>query len=124
MKNFPLICIDVKDESPEAVGGDLIQAKEHVKQVDDHNDSGTRSESSSDSQLVARSNDDELEMQDLLAALDEQERETGGEEGADTSNDIEAEDFKGGALSYSHVLENEIITDQIAENMRSFLQMT
>jgi len=122
-EDFPVICIDVKDESPGAVGEDPLQAKEHVKQVDDRKDSGSQSESFSDSKLVSRSIDDELEMQELLAALGEQERESGGGEGADTSNDLEAEDLKGEALTSFHVLDNELTTDQVTENMHSVLQM-
>lgn len=97
-----------------------MQAKEHVKKVDDHKDSGSQPETFPDSKLVSRSIDDELEMQELLAALSEQERETGGEEGANTPNDL---DVQGGALIYPHVLENEITTDQVTENVRSVLQM-
>lgn len=113
----------MKDQAPGAVGEDLIQTKEHVKQVDDHKDSGSRSETFSDSKRVSRSIDDELEMQELLAALGEQERESGGEGDADTPNDLQEEEEKGGALTYSHVLDNEITIDLVTENVRFGLQM-
>lgn len=107
---MPVVFIDAEDEVPGASGDDLIQEKEHVKQIDGHRDSGNRSESMSDSKHVSRSIDDELEMQELLAALGEQERETGRKDGADTTNNLQIyqeEDLQGGALSYSHILEND-----------------
>ena len=47
----------------------------------------------------SRSIDDELEMQELLAALGEQEHDPEGEKGTRTTNDLEM--MRGGALTYS-----------------------
>lgn len=84
-ENSWAICADDKEESRRDAGG--MEGLE--MQVNDHKDS------------ESRSIDDELEMQELLAALGEQERDPEGEEGTHTSNDLQM--MKGGALTYSYV---------------------
>lgn len=85
-KNLCVICADEEEEPHRGPG----RTEELEMQVNDHRDS------------EGQSIDDELEMQELLAALGEQERDSEGEEVTNTSNDLQA--MRGGALTYSYVL--------------------
>lgn len=77
------------------VGADIVEGSDYVEQVDDYEDSQGQSESLTDSKLMSRSIDDEMEMQELLASLGEQERDAGDVQGADISHDVQTIDVQG-----------------------------
>jgi hypothetical protein len=86
-ENLCVIFTDEKEELRRGAGG----REELEIQVQEYLDSENRSI------------DDELEMQELLAALGEQERDPEGEEGTNTPNDLQM--MTGGALTYCYVFE-------------------
>lgn len=75
-------------------GADVVEGSDYVEQVNDDKDSRGQSESLTDSKLMSRSIDDEMEMQELLASLGEQERDAGDVEGVDFSHDVQTIDVQ------------------------------